>query len=48
MTAILLQRDNEGKSHPVAFQLQKFQPTEINYEIHNKELLAIVDFFKNW
>jgi len=32
----------------VAFHSRKFQPTEINYEIHDKELLAIVDPFKHW
>jgi len=32
----------------VAFHSRKFQPAEINYEIHNKELLAIVDAFKHW
>jgi hypothetical protein len=28
--------------------LRKFSPVEINYEIHDKELLAIVDSFKIW
>ena len=46
--AILSQRDEEGKLHPVAFHSRKFQPAEINYEIHDKELLAIVDAFKHW
>jgi len=32
----------------VAFHSRKFQPAEINYEIHDKELLAIVDAFKHW
>jgi len=32
----------------VAFHSRKFQPAEINYEIHDKELLAIVDSFKHW
>jgi len=32
----------------VAFQSRKFQPAEINYEIHDKELLAVVDAFKHW
>jgi len=32
----------------VAFHSRKFQPAEINYEIHNKELLAVVDAFKHW
>ena len=46
--AILSQRDSEGRLHPVAFHSRKFQPVKINYEIHDKELLAIVDAFKHW
>jgi len=46
--AVLSQRNEEGRLHPVAFHSRKFQPAEINYEIHNKELLAIVDAFKHW
>jgi len=46
--AVLSQRDEKGCLHPVAFHSRKFQPTEINYEIHDKELLAIVDAFKHW
>jgi len=46
--AVLSQRDNEGRLHPVAFHSRKFQPAEINYKIHNKELLAIIDAFKHW
>jgi len=46
--AILSQRDEERRLHLVAFHSRKFQPAEINYEIHNKELLAIVDAFKHW
>jgi len=34
--------------HPVAFHSRKFQLAEINYEIHDKELLAVVDAFKHW
>lgn len=29
----------------IAFYLQKMIPTKLNYEIHNKELLAIVATF---
>jgi len=46
--AVLSQRSKEGLLHPVAFHSRKFQPTEINYEIHDKELLAIMDAFKHW
>jgi len=46
--AILSQRDEERRLHPVAFHSRKFQLAEINYEIHDKELLAVVDDFKHW
>jgi len=46
--AVLSQQSEEGRLHPVAFHSRKFQPTEINNEIHDKELLAIVDAFKHW
>ena len=43
--SILLQPDKESLLHPVAYYSQKFAPQEINYKIHDKELLAIVDSF---
>jgi len=46
--AILSQKDEEGRLHPVAFHSRKFQPAEINNEIYDKQLLAIVDGFKHW
>jgi len=46
--AVLSQRDEENRLHPVAFHSRKFQPAEINYKIHDKELLAVVDAFKHW
>jgi hypothetical protein len=46
--AILSQQDEENRLHPVAFHSRKFTPAEINYEIHDKELLAIVNSFKHW
>jgi len=46
--AILSQQDEESRLHPVALHSRKFQPTEINYEIHDKELLAVVATFKHW
>ena len=36
------------EQHPVAFHSRKFTPAEINYDTHDKELLAIVDCFKKW
>jgi hypothetical protein len=46
--SILSQRNKENRLHPVAFHSRKFTSAEINYEIHDKELLAIVDSFKHW
>ena len=48
MGSILLQQGDDEKLHPVAFHSRKFDAAEINYEIHDKELLAIVDSFTQW
>ena len=38
--------DNEV--HPIAFHSYTFMPPELNYNVHNKELLAIFEAFKIW
>ena len=43
--SILSQQGDNEKLHPVAFHSHKFDAAEINYEIHDKELLAILDSF---
>lgn len=48
MGTILSQTGEDGLLHPVAFDSRKFLPAELNYEIHDKELLAIVWSFKRW
>jgi len=40
--AILEQEDALGHSHPVAYYSKSLQPAERNYEIYDKELLAII------
>ena len=45
---VLSQHGDGEKLHPVAFHSRKFSATEINYKIHDKELLAIVDSFQKW
>ena len=42
------QYDEEGRLKPVAFHSRKLQPAEQHYEIHDKELLAIVAAFSEW
>ena len=39
---MLLQMDNNGVLHPVAYFSRKMAPTEYNYEIYDKKLLAII------
>jgi len=34
--------------HPIAFLSHTFTSTELNYNIHDKELLAIFEAFKKW
>src|SRR5205807_8356273 len=44
----VLSQDWKNKLHPVAFHSRKMSSEERNYEIHDKELLAIVEAFKVW
>ena len=44
----LSQPDVERQLHPVAYRSRKFSGPELNYDVHNKELLAIVDAFEEW
>jgi len=34
--------------HPIAFYSQTLQVAKLNYDVHDKELLAIVEAFKKW
>ena len=46
--AVLSQSGEDKRLHLVAFHSRKFTTAKINYEIHDKELLAIVDSFQEW
>ena len=46
--SILSQPGEDGQTHPVAFHSRKFTVSEINYEVHDKELLVVVDSFEQW
>jgi transposase InsO family protein len=46
--ACLSQADDKGKLRPVAYLSRKFTPAESNYEVHDKELLAIIEAFRHW
>ena len=44
--ACISQSDDKKRLHFIAFYSKKFTDVELNYEIHDKKLLTIVDFFK--
>jgi hypothetical protein len=46
--AVISQKGSNDKLYPIAYHSRKFSSAEINNEIHDKELLAVVDSFKTW
>ena len=46
--SVLSQSDESENLYLIAFHSWKFTELELNYEIHNKKLLAIVKVFKQW
>ncbi|KAE8236440.1 hypothetical protein A4X06_0g9551, partial [Tilletia controversa] len=49
ISAILSQRyPPDGELHPVAYMSRKMSPAELNYDVHDKELLAVVSVVKSW
>ena len=45
---VLSQLDQSNVLRPIGFYFRKFTAAEINYEIHDKELLAIIEGLRNW
>lgn len=45
---VLSQYDDNQVLHPIAFFSKKHTPAECNYEIYDKELLAIIRAFEEW
>ncbi|KAE8206965.1 hypothetical protein CF327_g7448 [Tilletia walkeri] len=48
LAAVISQPDDDDVLHPVAFRSRKLSAAELNYEIHDKEMLAIVDTLDSW
>ena len=49
IAAILSQiSPKDGNIHPIAFYSRGMSPAKLNYEIYDKELLAIYEAFKQW
>ena len=45
---VLSQYNKDGELHPCAYFSKKSSPAECNYEIHDKELLAIIRCLEEW
>jgi len=45
---ILSQKDDRGKSRAIGFHSKTFTEAERNYDIHDRELLAVVHGLDNW
>ena len=48
LAAVLSICTPDGDYHLVAFHSRTFKDTETNYDVHDKELMAIYDAFKRW
>jgi len=48
LAAILSIVTKDDEIHPVAFHSRTFFALELNYNVHDKELLAIFEVFKIW
>ena len=45
---LILALELASLTHPIAFHSQMFSALELNYDVHDKELLAIFEAFKIW
>ena len=45
---ILMQKDSNGDLHPCAYHSTTFSPAEWNYDIYDRELLAVIQALKEW
>src|SRR5258708_16702294 len=46
--AVLSQQQEDGLFHPIGFMSKSFSDTEWNYQIHYKEMLAIMHTLEEW
>ena len=45
---ILSQYNKDGVLYPIVYFLKRLNLAKCNYKIYNKELLAIIKYFKQW
>jgi len=46
--AVITQLFEDSQWHPIAFWSRKLKGPEVRYEVHDSELLAVVEAFKHW
>ena len=46
--AVLSQQQEDGLFHLIGFMSKSFSDTEWNYQIHDKEMLAIMQALEEW
>ena len=45
IAGVYSQKQTDGEWHPIAYYLKTMVDTELNYPIHDKEMLAIISSF---
>jgi len=48
LAVIISMQTSEGKLHLITFHSHTFTSAKLNYNVHNKELMAIFKAFKCW
>jgi hypothetical protein len=48
IAAVLSQKFEDGHLHHVDVHLRKLTEAELNYDLYDKEMLAVVHAFKKW
>ncbi|KEP45610.1 putative Transposon Tf2-1 polyprotein, partial [Rhizoctonia solani 123E] len=48
MGAVLSQRQEDGRLHPIGFMSESFKGAELNWDTHDKELHAIIQSLEFW
>ena len=46
--AVLIQEDNNGDEHPTGFLSLSLNPAERNYQVYDREFLAIIRALREW
>jgi len=48
LAVIISMKTSEGELHPITFHSCTFTGAKLNYNVHDKELMAIFEAFKHW